>query len=251
MSINDEIKKQTHKLKDMTIKGKVTYIWDYYKFWIIGAVVAVIVIVSVTKSIISNSRPIYLNAILINSNLEYDKSVALDQEFAKEVDVNLDEYQMPIDVSMSFSMEGTYTQMDMAFQTKLVGAYSTGELDVVMGPVEIMAGAANVDAYGNLDEMLPKDLIDYLKDREYEFYYMKPVKEVKEGTGLDGSDEVVYGEEYFAGIYLDNCSYLNNLGENGVYNPPEDEKDRVIFTIPANTKRLEHSIEFLKFITNY
>ena len=53
---------------------------------------------------------------------------------------------------------------------------------------------------------------------------------------------------YVAGVYLDNCSYLNNMGEHGAYPVAKTEDDRVIFTIAANSQRTDHAIEFLRFL---
>ena len=44
-SINDEIKEQNKKLKDLSFSGKIQYIWEYYRL-IIAAVIAVILVVA-------------------------------------------------------------------------------------------------------------------------------------------------------------------------------------------------------------
>ena len=44
MALQDEINKETRKLKDMPPKKKAEYIWEYYKFHIIGGIAAIILI---------------------------------------------------------------------------------------------------------------------------------------------------------------------------------------------------------------
>ena len=229
------------KFSEMNTKDKIGYIWYYYKWWFIGAVLFVIVAVTLTKNIIENSKPMYIDVEMINTYLGMDKTNTLEEDFIKEAGVDLDVYNILFGVDIYLSNDAYDTTM-LAYQQRLMANYAAAQLDVVIGPVGIMEGAANCDGYGDLSQMLPQDLIDELEDREYEFYYFDPSADNLED--YEGEDI----EPYFAGVYLDNCSYLNNLGEYGAYPVAEKEEDRVIFTIPANTKNLEHSVQFLRFL---
>lgn len=255
MAISDEIKEQTVKLKDMTFKKKVSYIWEYYKFWILGVIALIVFLVVFIRDYRINSRPYYLNGVILDSYLALDQSVNISDEFAKANNVDTDTYQLYIDTGMSLRT-GSADTVAIAFQERLVAEYVAADLDFVMGPIDVMEYAANCNSYGDITQLLPQDLLDELKDREYEFYTYDPAAieqgrqkaAERDGIRYDVDEELMNAEPFIAGVYLDTCPYLNNLGQNGVYPVPEKPEDRIIFTIPANTTRPERAAEFLRFL---
>ncbi|MCR5591664.1 MAG: hypothetical protein K6F73_09040 [Lachnospiraceae bacterium] len=228
------------KFKDLSGKKKAGFIWDYYKWWILGGIAAIILLVTFIRDYRENSKPVYLYVEMLNTYLGYDRSASVYDDFVKEAGIDLSQEKLEIGTDTTLSTENFDTTM-IAFQQRLIANYAAQTIDVVIGPKAIMEGPANSDCYADLGEMLPQDLIDELKDRDYEFYYFDPSADDIEDYG-----EVV--PPYFAGVYLDNCSYLNNIGEHGAYPVAETEDDRVIFTIAANTLRADHAIEFLRFL---
>ena len=251
MAIQDEIREQTKKFKDLTPKEKLKYIWDYYKIPIIVAVAVVIFVAVLVGDIRDNNKPTYINAVFINSNIAADPGIALEDDYLRCTGVNPEEQHVFLSYDYNFSSEYFDTTM-MAYQQKLMALYSAQDVDAVIGPVGIMETVADCGGYGDLEKMLPADLIDDLKERGYEFYYYSGRRysdEEKQYLDEETLKELESFEPYVAGVYLETSSYMNNLGEYGVYSMPESEDDRPIFTIPVNTTRLDHSIELLKFLT--
>ena len=238
-----EDKKQKNKelFSQMGFKDKLIYIWDYYKWWIIGTVALVAVTVSMVTTIKENSKPVYLSIEMINTYLGNDSSNTVEEDFIKELGIDTEVYNTSFGFDMILSNDAADAGM-MGFRERLIANYAAATLDVVIAPKKIIEGAANCDNYARLDEILPQDLIDELKDREYEFYYFDPLSDDIED---DEGDDL---EPYFAGVYLDTCSYLNNMGENGAYPTAENDEDKVIFTITANGPCHEHAAEFLRFL---
>ncbi|MCR5688225.1 MAG: hypothetical protein K6G58_09420 [Lachnospiraceae bacterium] len=226
--------------KDLSGKKKAEYIWDYYKWWIIGGIAAIVLLVTFIRDYRENSKPVYLYAELLNTYLGYDRSASIYDDFVKEAGIDLTKENLTIGTETTLSDENFDSTM-IAYQQRLIANYAAQTIDVVIGPKAILEGPANCDCYADLGEILPQDLIDELKDRDYEFYYFDPSKDQ-----IEDYDETV--PPYFAGIYLDNCSYLNNIGEHGAYPVAESEDERVIFTIAANSLRTDHAVEFLRFL---
>lgn len=239
-SVKDEIKQQRAKFADLDFKHKLGYISDYYKWYIIGTIALVIIGAVFIRDMRDNLRPTYLTVEMINSYYVNDTTNTVKSDYVSQYDIDLETYHLNIETDVTLSTESFDTMM-MASQQKLIAMYSAKELDVVIGPVDIMEGPANCDCYGDLSQMLPADLVEELKDRDYEFYYFDPaadeIEDYEEGR-----------EPYFAGIYLDNCSYLNNNGEYGAFPVAKTPGERPVFTIAANTENLEHAIEFLRFL---
>lgn len=237
--VRDEIKEQTAKFSELSLKKKIEYVWDYYKWYIIVGLAVMVFGTIFVRDYKDNLRPTYITVEMLNSYFAYDTTNTVSDDFINQYNIDTNEYKLYINTGMNLAEQGFDTTM-LANQQKLVSMYTAQDLDVVIGPVQTIEGAANCDCYGNLNEILPKDLIDELVDREYEFYYFDPSK--------DEIEDYEERQPYFAGVYLDNCSYLNNNGEYGAYAVPETEEERAVFTIAANSLRQDHAIEFLRFL---
>ena len=232
-------KKPPVKFSDLTGKKKAEFIWDYYKWWIIGGIAVIILAVIFVRDWRENSKPVYLYAEMLNTYLGYDKSASVYDDFVKEENIDLEEMNLYIGTETTLSTENFDSTM-IAFQQRLIANYAAGTIDVVIGPRAIIEGPANCECYADFDEILPEDLKKELEDREYRFYYYEPTaEEIEAGSAA---------EPYCAGVFLDNCSYLNNIGENGAYPVAKNEGERIVFTIAANSERTDHAIEFLRFL---
>ena len=239
------IKKQDSKdrpaFSELSGKKKLGYIWDYYKWWFICGIIGIVLLVNFVRDYRENSKPTYLYVEMINTYFGYDKSNTLYDDFVEAAGIDLSKEHLTIGTEETLSADNYDTTM-IAFQQRLVANYAAAELDVVIGPKKIIEGPANCDNFANFDEILPQDLKDELIDRDYEFYTFDPAAD--EIADYEGEDLT----PHCAGVYLDNCSYLNNMGEHGAYPVAETEDDRVIFTIAANSKRTDHAVEFLRFL---
>ena len=237
MAVIDDIKEQTAKMKDMTNKEKFDYIWDYYKWWILGTICGILCIISIASSVIKNSRPTYLNVAFINSLMCGDESQAtLQDDFVNYADVDMKKNQMTFDYGMVITDDAT-NQSSYTNQIRLMAEYAGGTIDIVCGPESAIAGTADIGSYGNLEELLPAGMLDKLEAKGYEpFYYTEVIDEESNTT-----------ETYIGGIYIDNSRILNEQKPVGVFaNLPED---RPILTISVSTKNVDHAVEFIEFIT--
>ena len=241
--IRDSSSKEETKFSELSGKKKVEYIWDYYKWWFIIGMIAVVLLSIFIRDYRENSKPEYLYAEMLNTYLGYDKTNTLYDDFVNEAGIDLSKERLTIGTETTLSEENFDTTM-MAFQQRLVANYAAGEIDVVIGPRKIIEGPANWDDFARFEDIIPKDLMDELADRDYELYYFDPAAdEIEDYEGEDLTP-------YCAGVYLDNCSYLNNMGEHGAYPVADTEDDRVVFTIAANSHRIDHAVEFLRFLVH-
>lgn len=240
--ISESTSGEQTRFSELSGKKKAEYIWDYYKWWFIGGLIVIILAFNFVRDWRENSKPAYLYVEMLNTYLGYDKSNTVYDDFVREADIDLSQERLSIGMETTLKNDVYDTTM-IAFQERLVANYAAGMLDVLIGPKAIMEGAANCGAYARFDEVVPKDLMDELIDRDYELYYFDPSKdEIEDYEGEDLTP-------YCAGIYLDNCSYLNNMGEAGAYPVATTEDERVIFTIAGNSQRIDHAVEFLRFLT--
>ena len=248
MAIRDEIKEQTIKLKDMDNKHRLEYVWHYYKWWFIAAIVAVIAITALIKTVIFNNKPIYLNAVFLNSDISMqgeNDQMAID--FGNALLVDAREYRIVFDYS-SFVTNDFSDQVAYANKIKLLSRYTTEEIDVCIGPDLVMTDAADFGEYLNFEEALPAELINRIQNKGYEpFYYTEKIYD--DYSDKNGEPSYTEGETYLAGFYVDNCPKL--IDEYGVYSRETantKENGRLVLTIAPNTPNLAHAIEFVEYI---
>ena len=238
MPVIDEIREEQKKFKTMTPKEKAGYIWDYYKIHIIAGILLIVLASLFIKDIRKNSLPVHLNACIVNSNFTYDTDTVLPTAYVNYADIDTDKENYYIDYSMHISPE-SFDQTGLAYQQKLMALFSSAELDILIADKPLIESFADVDAYANLDELLPEDLKQELEEKGYT-YYIYP----NEDTPEDADAIVENIEPAPLGIYMKNCTRMNEDGEFGTYFPESEP----IFAIAVNTTRPEQSIEFLRFL---
>ncbi len=241
MALRDEIKRENIKIKDMSFKKKIEYIWEYYKVHIISITAAIIFICVFVQEYKENKRPLYLDVILINSDIAYEDTNYIKDDFIKYSDIDIETYNLTIDPTPVIS-ETQNDQMTIANIQKVMAMYAAGDLDVVIGPDSIINGYGAVGAHMDLTSVLDNDLKKTLTDKGYEIYYTTVYEEDE-----NGNQQAI--ETYPAGVYLDNSEYLNNLSTIGAYKTQKDAGKRPVFTITSGSSRTEHALELLKMIT--
>ena len=241
MAIKDEIRKENLKLKDMPFKKKVSYIWDYYKFPIIGLIAASIFLCTFIKDYRQNRRPVYLDAILINSDLAYGYDNPLTDDYIEYAGVDTEAYNLTIDSSIVIT-ENSYDQMTMANVQKVFAMYSAGELDVVIAPEPTADEYGAIGAHMDLTGLLTDEFKKELEDKGFGIYYTTEYEEDENGAQKPVGT-------YPAGIYINNSEYLKRLGNGGAYATQIAAGRKPVFTITATSTRTDNALKLLRMIT--
>lgn len=220
----DHLKEEKAKLKTMSPKDKIWYIWEYYKFPIIGVLIAVFCTVSIGSAIYQNRFDTALSCVILNGKFYADEPPVdsyINEGFREYI--GLDENtKLDVDYSMSLTFDESqmsdYSYAEMAKITALISAKS---LDVMIGNPDTIGHYGEMGGFCALDETLPDDLYAAVKDHLF--------TAVNQETG----------EEVVCGVYLDSSSFQENTGL---------ELDTPILAIMDNTEHTDASIAFLRYI---
>lgn len=228
MAIYDEIKEQNKKFKDMTFSAKINYISTYYKWPIIVAVVIIIGIISTVKVVVNNSRPVYLEAIFLNSpRSSGDYKCSLEDDFLSACGIDASKYNTGFDYVTT--LDSNYEDgASYAGQVKLMGKFSSQTLDVLCGQESVLKALSEEGGFYDLSSLLSKDELQKLEDKGYELYYSE-------------------NKSYPVGIYIDKCTKLVGSTSSCVYDVSGE--DRLVLTVAWNSNNLEHVIDFINFVT--
>lgn len=153
MSFQEEKK----KFRTLDFKGKMQYIWDYYKLPIIVIILAAIFITSIVQTMIKNSVEVVLNGYFINSYFSEEDTEQLAADFAAYAGINLNDVNINMDANISYNPEAT-DQMTYAALTKITAMIQLQEIDFIICDRKTFEYFSSMEAFTDLPSILPEVL---------------------------------------------------------------------------------------------
>lgn len=163
--IRQEVRQERKKLKDMSFRDKLWYIWEYYKLHML-VVLGVVLLISVVASSIYSStfETVFYCAVINNpAGLDDVSSAPLDEGFREYM--GFGEKDRIYMENMYVSYGGTASEYEYASMAKLSALIAARELDVIISDQEIFDRHSHMDGYVDLDTLVPEDLAGQLQDR--------------------------------------------------------------------------------------
>lgn len=241
MALRDEIKGQTVKLKDMPPRKKAEYIWEYYKFHILGTIAAIILLSIFIRDYRENRKPVYLDMIVINSDIAYSEENYIRDDYIQYAGIDTGIYNVSIDTGFSISESGM-DQMSVANSEKLMAMFAAGTMDLLLGPDSLIDEYGAMGAYMNIEGILTPELRKQLEDKGYELYYTTVYEEDDKGIPVPE-------DTYLAGVYLDGSEYLNDVGDTGAYTTQKEEGKRIVLAFAHSAKNIDNAVKMLNMLT--
>jgi len=132
----EKVKIELAKLKTMSFKEKLAYIWDYYKYFIIGIVIILIIIGSIINSRILNPAPetalfISLNGGFVTMEQVTDLTSALEERL---IDENANEEVL---ITQTLIIEEDFSVSSMN-NTRIVAMIAAGQLDAFINDAQTL-----------------------------------------------------------------------------------------------------------------
>lgn len=154
MTRKEKMELEKQKLAGMSLKGKISYIWEYYKLAIFGILILIVAIISGVR-IYENSKYetiVYMG--LVNSvnpeNLE-----SAEAELLKNTGSG-DKYEQ-VSIDTSFFMKESLAKSDPNVVMKYQTYVATGTLDVLVCTEEIWKDLTNQDVFMDLSQLIPEE----------------------------------------------------------------------------------------------
>ena len=111
------------KFKDLTFSQKLSYIWDYYKWWFLGAAIVITLLVVTVPGIIENSKEEVLYSVFLNSNIQGQESTTIMDDYTKAAGIDMDNKRITLDCSIYIDRENS-TTASMQSSQKLTALFS-------------------------------------------------------------------------------------------------------------------------------
>lgn len=256
-SLYGEIREQQRKTKDMSLKGKLSYFWDYYKIHTF-VVLALIAMTALFIQQYRANKDFAFYAVLLNANPALIDSEAFSNEFAEYAEIDTEEYRAYIDPSFTYSTTD-FSQYSMASMEKLVVMIQAGEIDVIVADTAAFEPQAQNEHFLNLETVLPHDVLAKYKDQ---LYYtdaatfdlddsLSSEETDLSALSIDHRDPATMQQPIPVGICLPEGNKLietgcyDYLAQNGT--TYQGYPSEAILGIPATSKHIDAIVKFLEF----
>lgn len=182
MPLMDEFREEREAIKHGTLKQKLSYFFDYYKWHVVITAAVIGIVISLVVNIINRKETALYVCMLNTLSLDAEGYAAGFAEFA---DIDLGKYDLIFDTNLSIQ-EGELDQTSVATAQKLLVYIAAGQVDLMITDNETLRMyTANGYFYDLREFLTPEQLERY----EPYFYYvdMKVVEERREA--MDRADD--------------------------------------------------------------
>lgn len=196
MSLRDDLKKEKKKLSRLSFGEKLQYIFDYYKFWILGVVVLVGLVWSVGSTILHN-KPTGFYAMLLNAggtDLSGQADEAAGAAFAEAAGLDDEKQKILVDTSATFN-PNDQSQFSMAQNAKIAALYQSHEIDVMVADPGVFTYYALNGSFVDLRDVLDDETLAGYEASGQVYYIDQHVQELLDQTDYGDLEEMSLGAD--------------------------------------------------------
>lgn len=196
MSLRDELQKEKKKLSRLSFGGKLQYIFDYYKFWILGAVVLIGLVWSVGSTILHN-KPTGFYAMLLNAggqDLSGQADEAAGEAFAEAAGLDDEKQKILVDTSATFN-PNDQSQFSMAQNAKIAALYQSHEIDVMVADPGVFTYYALNGSFVDLRDVLDDETLAGYEVSGQVYYIDQHVQKLLDQTDYGDLEEMSLGAD--------------------------------------------------------
>ena len=248
MPVMDEFKEERRAVKDAGFKERLKYFWYYNKWYVVGGIIALIIVSAFIHDMVSRKDIVY-DAALLNCTANLEAMDEYNDRFLADMGIDTKKNTLSMDTSLKISF-GVMDEIAITSAEKLSAYVAAAMLDTITAKDELFENYANAGIFADLRDVLSDEEI---KKYEPYFYYVDEdvVRQVQLAeTQMDSSirpkipdpDKPELMEEPVpVGIYIDDCSDFLN-----VYTFTEAE--HVVVGILQKAPNTEMTLSFVNYI---
>ncbi len=156
MAVMDEFKEQRDLIKNGSFKQKLAYFWDYYKWHTIGAIAAILCIVSLVFNMINRKDDAFY-AVVLNS-AAYPDADSYTTQFMEYAGIDPNKEKVIFDTSMKISFTD-FDDYTIGSMEKLMAYLAAAQLDVIIAGDELFEHYAYDESFLDLRNVLTPEQI--------------------------------------------------------------------------------------------
>lgn len=196
MSLREDFEKEKKKLSRLSFGGKLQYIFDYYKFWILGVVVLIGLVWSIGSTILHN-KPTGFYAMLLNAggtDLSGQADEAAGAAFAEAAGLDDEKQKIIVDTSATFN-PNDQSQFSMAQNAKIAALYQSHDIDAMVADPGVFTYYALNGSFVDLSDVLDDEILAAYEDAGQVYYIDQHVQELLDQTDYGDLEEMSLGAD--------------------------------------------------------
>ncbi len=253
--INDEIREQTKKFKDMSLKEKWEYFWEYYKINVIVIVLVGTFVISMIHNFVT-AKDYCFNGMMLNAAMMDQEKIS--EAFAEYAELDTEKYECYIDASSTLSYQHP-SEYELATSQRIVALIQSKELDGLVFDAEAFYNYAFNQVFMDLREIYTAEELSAMEGRIYyiDMAEIRRAEEAEQDTGESYTLTSLTPEEIIeeAQTHRD-PSTMEEPIPVGIFvdDSPFAEKSKAylglvpIYGISITSQRVEVSKQFLEFL---
>ncbi len=229
-SLRAELRQDLDTLKRLDTRGKLQFLWDYYRWRILVCVCVVVIVGMFAHMLWEGQRPCRLRVCVV-LNTEDDCSVWF-RKFAQELESDGKEGDVDVNQDQPFDYDNRYYYL---YEVEVMTTISSKRMDVAICGADMYRYLLALNACLPLDTALSEDLVSYLSTHEMLCYDTANLTEDENGN-VDFADGI---DGYFA-VNLSGTEFEKT------YNQTKEKKEPLYAVIIANTQHLADSVALIE-----
>lgn len=196
MSLREDFEKEKKKLSRLSFGGKLQYIFDYYRFWILGVVVLIGLVWSVGSTILHN-KPTGFYAMLLNAggtDLSGQADEAAGAAFAEAAGLDDEKQKIIVDTSATFN-PNDQSQFSMAQNAKIAALYQSHDIDAMVADPGVFTYYALNGSFVDLRDVLDDETLAAYEAAGQVYYIDQHVQELLDQTDYGELEEMSLGAD--------------------------------------------------------
>ncbi|MDF2537878.1 MAG: hypothetical protein K0S76_899 [Herbinix sp.] len=205
---------EREKLKEMPMKKRLSYLWEYYRVPALVTTVSVLLVVYILYAVFGPKTDTRFNAMFLQNTINEELLSEYKTDFAEHLKIDFEKEDI--------IFNSTFYDIDSMW-TAINAQAAAGEIDVMIVPESRFLSIAQSGFFDKLSDQLPTDLYSSLTSH---FYI------------TDTADDEVKSAY---GIYLTDTELFKNNAFN---------EDPYVLGIVVNSEHKENAVEFIRYLYN-
>lgn len=250
MAAMDEFRAEREAVKHGTWKQKLSYFWEYYKWYVIIPVIIIAFISNHVYHLVTDPEEI-LHGVLLNiHNLESEESLSkLVDGFYEEHKIDTKEYVINMNSSLYWSTDENAASTNYQSGQALTAWIGAGSVDFMSGDLQAMTELAYKSYFADLSEVLTEE--------QYELY--EPYFLYMDEAVIEQQQEAYDNFEDALDIPIPDCTKPEDMEKpipvmidmsqseklTSVYG---DSTDTLVFCVAVNTPNEDMMLDFIDYL---
>ena len=155
------------QFKDLAFGEKIEHIWEYYRWIILGAIVAAALVIYGIVQVVTPDPEILTNVVMINANTFDVAEENTFERYLMEEGYNTEQETITVNASLYLSRAEAGQNGAASYQA-LVAMTLVGEIDLLVGNEDVFDMLGGGQGLIEMSQILPADLLEKYQDRLYQ-----------------------------------------------------------------------------------